>query len=1137
MMSESAQQSSNITGARTVAEPRALGEWAEGGGEMGRRLRSFDWSTHPLGSPNGWPPSLRVAVGICMNSRFPMFVWWGDELFNFYNDAYIPVLGKRHPDAFAKPSRPTWHEIWPVIGPQADAVMQRGEPSWNERVLLVMERNGYVEDTYFTWSYSAIRDDAGAIVGLFCACTEETQRVRAESERDQLLKQVDSERERLASAFAQSPAFLAVLRGPEHVFEFANERYSQLVSDRSLIGKRVADALPEVVEQGFVELLDRVYSTGEQYVGRDARLLLKSRDPKLPMEEVHLDFVYQPMRNSDGQVIGVLVHGVDITGRRRADAALRASEERYRSFIQLSSEGIWRFELDEPVDISAPQDEQIRRIFKHARLAECNEATAQMYGYAAATEMVGRRLHEFHDPNSLDSIAFLRAFIQNGYRLQDAESVEPDRNGQLHTFLNSFVGLVENGHLVRAWGTQREVTDQRRAEAAAQEAQLRYRSIFEATRDGLILISSEGNIVEANPAACSMHGYTYEQFLGLEFKAIVHPDDHRVFEPFNDVAATGGEFRCEARGSRRDGTAFPIELNGSSFFFNGKNHLLGVVRDITDRKRTANRLSRLYLVVAALSEVVSPEDVPRIAIEQGVAALGASAGSLALLSPDGATMDIVASIGFEPQNIDKWRQFPLDAPVALADAARLNTPVYLLTSEERFERYPALRTLVAKEPTQSSACLPLTSGGKPIGAIGLSFSRPHGFNEDDKGFMLALARQTSQALERTRLFAAERTARAEAERANDAKSEFLAVLSHELRTPLTPVLLTVSLLESNPQLPTEIRDDIATIRRNVELESQLISDLLDLTRIARGKLQLDQQDVDLHLILRSAIDICQREASARLIVELNAKQNTIRGDSTRLQQIFWNLINNAEKFTPPEGTVTVRTSDLPNQRVRVEVIDTGAGIDPAVLPRLFTAFEQGEIRSQRQQAGLGLGLAISRRLAEAHGGTIAVSSAGRGTGATFTVELPTVSRPAITAAPPRSTGASGANTRQLVVLLVEDHESTLAALTRLLKHLGHRVTGASTAAAAVSATKQDSFDLIISDLGLPDGSGLDVMRAIRGRFTGKAIALTGYGMEADIAASEDAGFDQHLTKPVDLEQLYMAIRNLFPADAPERPAK
>lgn len=1136
-MSDSTQSRSHATGVRAAALPRTLGEWADGGGEMGRRLRTMDWSAHPLGSPEGWPPTLRVAVGICMNSRFPMFVWWGDELFNFYNDAYIPILGKRHPDAFAKPARPTWHEIWPVIGPQADAVMQRGEPSWNERVLLVMERNGYVEDTYFTWSYSAIRDDAGSIVGLFCACTEETQRVRAETERDQLLKQVDSERERLASAFAQSPAFLAVLRGPDHVFEFANERYSQLVGNRSLVGKRVADAMPEVVEQGFVGLLDQVYSTGEQYVGRDARLLLKSRDPQMPMEEVYLDFVYQPMRSSDGQVIGILVHGVDITGRRRADEALRASQERYRSFIQLSSEGIWRFELDEPVNVSLPEDEQIQRFFKHARLAECNEATAQMYGFASPEEMVGRRLDEFHDPKSLDSIAFLRAFIQNGYRLQDAESVEPDRNGQMHTFLNSFVGLVESGHLIRAWGTQREVTDQRRAEAAAQEAQLRYRSIFEATRDGLILISPEGNIVEANPAACKMHGYTYEEFLGLEFKAIIHPDDQQVFQPFSSIAATGGEFRCEARDIRRDGTAFPVEMNGSSFFFNGKDHLLGVVRDITDRKRTANRLSRLYLVVAALSEVVSPEDVPRIAIEQGVAALGATAGSLALISPDGTMMEVVASIGYEPQNIEKWRQFPMDAPIAMTDAARLNVPVYLLTPQERFERYPALKTLVASEPTQSSACLPLSSGGKPIGAIGLSFPRPHGFNEDDKGFMLALARQTSQAMERTRLFAAERTARAEAERANEAKSEFLAVLSHELRTPLTPVLLTVSLLESNPDLPQEIRDDIATIRRNVELESQLISDLLDLTRITRNKLQLDQQDVDLHLILRSAIDICQREASARLIVELNAKQNTVRGDSTRLQQIFWNLINNAEKFTPPEGTVTVRTSDLPNQRVRVEVTDTGAGIDPAVLPRLFTAFEQGEIRSQRQQAGLGLGLAISKRLAEAHGGTIAVQSGGRGMGATFTVELPTIARAPISTTPPRSSAEGATTTRQLAVLLVEDHESTLAALTRLLKHLGHRVTGASTAAAAVSATKQDTFDLIISDLGLPDGSGLDVMRAIRGKFAGRAIALTGYGMEADIAASQDAGFDEHLTKPVDLEQLQQTIAKLFPVRPSPKSAK
>jgi signal transduction histidine kinase/CheY-like chemotaxis protein len=381
--------------------------------------------------------------------------------------------------------------------------------------------------------------------------------------------------------------------------------------------------------------------------------------------------------------------------------------------------------------------------------------------------------------------------------------------------------------------------------------------------------------------------------------------------------------------------------------------------------------------------------------------------------------------------------------------------------------------------------------------------------------------------ERETLLAAERAARAEAERASRMKDDFLATLSHELRTPLTPVLLSASLLEAHPALPQELREDVVSIRRNVELESRLISDLLDLTRIAKGKLKLEVEAVDLHQVVRSAIDICQREASARLLVDLRATRHTVRGDSTRLQQIFWNLVNNAQKFTGPDGTIVVRSCDVPGGKIRVQVADTGAGIDQSVLPKLFSAFEQGEIRAVRQQAGLGLGLSISKRLAEAHGGTITVASEGRGRGATFTVELPVTSdlpAPADAAGTPLSGVPRAAG--MLDVLLVEDHEATLTVMVKLLKGLGHRVTGVGSVASAKAMAKQSRYDVIISDLGLPDGSGLDVMRELKGDYGGRAIALTGYGMESDVTASREAGFAEHLTKPVDLAALQAAIHRV-----------
>ncbi len=289
---------------------------------MAGRLAGYDWASTPLGPRDSWPHSLVIAVDICINSRFPMFVWWGPERVNIYNDAYVDILGSKHPEAFGRPARDSWSEIWDVVGPQADAVTQRGEATWNERVLLTMQRHGYAEDTWFTWSYSPIRDDSGAIGGLFCACVEDTEKVVAERERDRLLGEVIAERTRIMEAFSGSPSFLALLGGPEHVFEFANERYFQLVGRRDIMGRRVQEALGEVESQGFIGILDRVYATGEPYAGTGTRIML-ARTPGASLEAAYLDFVYQPLRDAGGKVTGILAVGVDVTQRFLAESSER----------------------------------------------------------------------------------------------------------------------------------------------------------------------------------------------------------------------------------------------------------------------------------------------------------------------------------------------------------------------------------------------------------------------------------------------------------------------------------------------------------------------------------------------------------------------------------------------------------------------------------------------------------------------------------------------------------------------------------------------------------------------------------------------------------------------------------------------
>jgi signal transduction histidine kinase len=298
----------------------------------GEMLLATDWADTPLGPMEGWPQALRIAVSICLNSRFPMFVWWGPELVNIYNDAYVPVLGRRHPQAFGRSALESWSEIWDVLGPQMEAVMKRGEPTWNERVLLVMERNGFPEETWFTWSYSPIYDDAGGIGGLFCACSEETGRVLAERERDRLVREAQDAARTLRTWFDNAPGFVALLRGPDFVFELVNEAYYQLVGHRGLEGRPALVALPEVAQQGYFQLLNTVYRTGEPFVGRAMRLVLQ-KTPHAPPVERFVDFIYQPVRDTSGAVVGIFAQGHDVTDQVQATRALEEANQRKDEFL------------------------------------------------------------------------------------------------------------------------------------------------------------------------------------------------------------------------------------------------------------------------------------------------------------------------------------------------------------------------------------------------------------------------------------------------------------------------------------------------------------------------------------------------------------------------------------------------------------------------------------------------------------------------------------------------------------------------------------------------------------------------------------------------------------------------------------
>ena len=418
---------------------------------------------------------------------------------------------------------------------------------------------------------------------------------------------------------------------------------------------------------------------------------------------------------------------------------------------------------------------------------------------------------------------------------------------------------------------------------------------------------------------------------------------------------------------------------------------------------------------------------------------------------------------------------------------------------------------------------PFTGEGGMTHFVNVNLLRLQGSQQTIEGILFLVEDKTRDVTLRQELIAA-----------NAAKDQFLALLSHELRNPLTPVIAMVGELEASTPDSPGTRQALEVIRRNVELEARLIDDLLDVTRIAKGKLQLTLETVSAHEIVQRAFEICRDEAGAKQLqveYQFNAQNVFVEADPARLQQVLWNLIKNGVKFTPENGHIIIETNNPSPDEIEIRVRDSGIGIEPDKLDRIFNAFEQGQASITRRFGGLGLGLAISKAMVEAHGGRIEAHSAGRDQGATFIIKLKTVKAPAVTAAPDGDGIRPGEkpnafDSKRHRVLVVDDHEDTCIGMKMMLQRRGYDITVAHNADQALQKAQAENFDLLISDIGLPDRSGYDLMRELSGKGL-RGIALSGFGSEHDISKARAAGFAEHLTKPINFDKLDEAIRGLL----------
>jgi PAS domain S-box-containing protein len=628
-------------------------------------------------------------------------------------------------------------------------------------------------------------------------------------------------------------------------------------------------------------------------------------------------------------------------------------------------------------------------------------------------------------------------------------------------------------------------------------------------RDSVIVTDLEGIVTFWNEGASRLFGYSAAETVGRANTERFAPEQRPGVEELTRCIAAGEmEFAGEWLDRRKDGTPIWIEAETRRIHDASGNPMgvMGVSRDISDRKRNEEILRENSERFRQLADAM-PQIVFAATADGNVDYFNRKWYEYTGI-PEG-------EVGFE-----SWRHTHepehLERVVAVWERS--------LRTGAPYEIEYRLRRADGQFRWHLGRALPVRDARGEI-------VRWFGTNTDIHDAKI-LQEQNDRLLE------SERAAHAEAEAASRAKDRFLAVLSHELRTPLSPVVMSIAAMEIDPDLPLKFHEDVAMIRRNIELEVKLIDDLLDLSRVASGKLRLHPQPVRVHEILRHVLQSSVSDMAAKrldLVSHLDAADDRVTADPARLQQVFWNILRNAAKFTPERGRITVRTGNGPSEsgtpQLVVELSDTGAGIAPEQLWRIFDAFEQGDMRTTRQFGGLGLGLAIAKAVVEIHGGTIHAASEGEGRGATFTVRLNTT-HPATTAragddaAPAPATRPSDTAHR---VLLVEDHPDSARTLARLLAGAGYEVQTAHSVAAALHLASASPFDVMVSDIGLPDGTGYELMAQIRDQYAIPGIALSGFGMEDDLRKGRDAGFEEYVVKPVSVAHIDRAIRRILGA--------
>lgn len=622
----------------------------------------------------------------------------------------------------------------------------------------------------------------------------------------------------------------------------------------------------------------------------------------------------------------------------------------------------------------------------------------------------------------------------------------------------------------------------------------------------------------------------------------------------------------EPAGSRLLG-ALSVTLPGPHRFEEAERAFLQTFADLCaqaldrarlfDAEATARVLAeRLQDAIGALAGVRTPDEIAQVVGREARKAVGAAVAGLGLLSDDGTTFRMRSLEGTNDAVREEWSTFPNVPAIPYGTVVADRSPLFFQSLASYVARFPSLESALAAEGLKAAALVPLVGGdGRVLGAMHFDFTEPRVFSTAVRQAFVSIAQQCSAALERVRLYEAERahaaavaarheaeTAQAVAEAASRAKDELLAFVSHELRAPLAPARALAQVLARSGTLAPDDREMVMEIERHIALEARLVENLLEYERAGRGMLTVELGRCDLRDVARRALRTARPGLQDRGITveQAHAAEDPVAwADAFRVQEIVHNLLTNAAKYSPSGTTVVVRLRNATRGWVELSVADEGKGISADDLPRLFTPFTQLG-GATGQNSGLGLGLALSRRLAELQGGTLTAASSGQGRGATFTLQLRTELAVTGTSSEvdfdldtPLAPALADAG-RALRILIIEDDRSTAVALRRLLATYGHTVHVADSLATAETIVSAEALDLVLSDLQLNGESGLDAPQRLAdaarrsGRTVAPAVVLSAFASDSDMVEARAAGFVTHLAKPIDERSLLLALRHAIP---------